>query len=218
MIESWPLSANYSSSCVEIRCLIFDLFGIMISFDEMSVYRRLAAHCDDSETALRAMQGLVSTPDLIAGRMTLAQLHQQLVTAHGLKLDFAKFQTNWLTPYTSAMPGTASLLEELSGTYRLILLSNVDRYYLEVVRKQHRELRHFAAQLVSCEMGIAEPNAMAFTLALRAAEAQPNECYFIDNKAENVDAARALGRRGHVFSNTQTLRNALVKDGIFPSV
>ena len=203
---------------MEIRCLIFDLFGVLIDFDEVSVHRRLATHCADSETALRAMHGLVSTPDLIAGRMTLAQLHQQLVAAHGLKLDFASFQTAWLTPYTSAMPGVASLLEELSSTYRLILLSNVDRYYLEVVREHHPELGHFTTQLVSCEMGIAKPSTMAFEVALQAAEAEPSACYFIDDKAENVDAARALGIRGHVFMDLQTLRNALVEDGIFASV
>ena len=204
-----------SSSAVITRSLIFDLFGVVIRFDENCVYRRLAKHCPDSKKAFSAMQGLVSTPDLITGRLTLTQLYQQLVTAHGLTISYDAFHISWLTPYTSAMPGVARMLQELSKQYCLVLLSNVDRYYLEVVREQHRELGHFAAQLVSCEMGVAKPSTEAFMAALQASDAKPSECYFVDDKAENVDAAKALGIRGHVFTTAQVLRDALVNEAGF---
>lgn len=202
---------------MEIRSLIFDLFGVVITFDENSVYRRLAKYCPDSEKAFHGMQGLVSTPDLITGRLTLRQLHQRLVADHGLALEYEAFYNSWLTPYTAAMPGVASMLRELSGRYRLVLLSNVDRYYFDVVRNHHRELDHFAVQLLSCELGVAKPSDAAFVAALRASDAKPSECYFIDDKAENVDAAKALGIRGHVFTTAQALRDALVKEGAFAS-
>lgn len=217
MAATWPYHMTNSSSAVEIRSLIFDLFGVVISFDENSVYRRLANHCPNSETAFKGMQGLVSTPDLITGRLTLEQLHQRLVADHGLALEYEAFHNNWLTPYTAAMPGVASMLRELSEKYRLVLLSNVDRYYFDVVRNQHRELDHFAVQLVSCELGAAKPSDTAFIAALRASDAKPSECYFIDDKAENVDAAKAYGIRGHVFTTAQALRDALVKEGVFAS-
>ena len=158
------------------------------------------------------MQGLVSTPDLITGRLTLKELYQQLVIDLGLKLDYEAFETSWLIPYTAAMPGVTSLLQELREEYRLILLSNVDRYYLEVVRERHRELDDFSVQLVSCELGAAKPSTEAFFAMLQAIQAKPSECYFIDDKAENIDAAHALGIRGHVFTTAQALRDALVKE------
>lgn len=204
-----------SSPTREIRTLIFDLFGVLIAFDENSVYRRLAEYCRDSETAFLGMQGLVSTPDLITGRLTLTQIYQQLVTDHGLTLSYEAFHISWLTPYTTAMTGVASMLQELSGQYRLVLLSNVDGYYLKVVRELHRELDHFAVQLVSCELGVAKPSAEAFIAALQASDAKPSECYFVDDKAENVDAAKALGIRGHVFTTARVLREALVNEAGF---
>ena len=204
-----------SSPAGEIRTLIFDLFGVVIAFDENSVYQRLAKYCPDSEMSFIGMQGLVSTPDLITGRMTLRQLHQRLVADHGLALDYEAFHDSWLTPYTSAMPGVASVLRELSKKHRLVLLSNVDRYYFEAIRNQHSELDHFAVQLVSYELGAAKPSEAAFIAALRASQAKPSECYFIDDKDENVDAAKAFGIRGHVFTTAQALRDALVKEGVF---
>ena len=125
-----------SGSKPAVRALIFDLFGVVISFDENRVYRRLAKHCPHPEAAFRTMQGLVSTPDLITGRLTLKELYQQLVIDLGLKLDYEAFETSWLIPYTAAMPGVTSLLQELREEYRLILLSNVDRYYLLMLRSR----------------------------------------------------------------------------------
>lgn len=198
----------------KIRSLIFDLFGVVIAFDELSVYRRLAKHCRDSDAAFASMQGLVSTPELITGKLTLQQLHQQLVDSYGLALGYETFRDRWLTPYTVAMPGVADILRELSGKHRLVLLSNVDRYYLEIVRDQHRELDHFVVQLVSCEIGVAKPADAAFVAALHACGAEPSECYFVDDKAENIDAASKLGIRGHVFTTAQALRASLIEMGI----
>ena len=203
-----------TSPVVEVRSVIFDLFGVVISFDEGSVYRRLAVHCGEPATAFAALQGLVSTPELVTGRLSLRQLHRQLVVAHGLALDYGAFHESWLTPYTAAMPGIASLLGELGSRCRLVLLSNVDRYYLDVVRGLHRELDNFDVQLFSCELGVAKPGSAAFTAALRAAKARPQECYFIDDKRENVHAAGRLGVAGHVFRNTQALRAALIEKRI----
>lgn len=73
----------------------------------------------------RRRRRLVSTPDLITGRLTLTQLYQQLVTDHGLTLSSEAFHISWLTPYTTAMPRVANMLQELSDQYRLVLLSNV---------------------------------------------------------------------------------------------
>ena len=59
------------------------------------------------------------------------------------------------------MPDFAALLEELSRGYRLVLLSNVDRYYFEAIRHLHPELGYFATQLVSYEMGFSKPSTQA---------------------------------------------------------
>lgn len=197
-----------------IRVLIFDLFGVVISFDEDLVYRRLATHCREPEITFRSIRGLVSTPELITGKLTLPQLHERLVAEYGFALGLAHFESLWLMPYTAAIPGVAALLRELSSEFKLVLLSNVDRYYLEVVRKLHPELNCFSTQLVSCELGVAKPDKAAFQAAIEASRAQPAACYFIDDKPENVAAATALGLRGHVFSGVTQLRAALAEQHV----
>ncbi len=196
------------------RSIIIDFFGVVASFDESILYRRIAEACRDPGSAFGALRGLPSTPSLIEGRTTLEEVHEKLVAELGLNLSVQSFHELWLQPYSAPMPGFASLLQELSRQYRLVLLSNVDRYYFEAIRSLHPELGYFATQLVSYEMGFSKPSAQAFHAALRAAEAQPHLCFFLDDKPENIHAAQSLGIQGHVFTTTSACRTALASVGL----
>ena len=197
-----------------VDVIVFDLFGVLTSFDDNIVYRRLAAKCPDPVRALDAMEGLVSHKDLIRGRLSLEQLYGQLVSAQGLGLGFRDFAAMWLEPYTEPMTGMASLVRELSLSYRLVLLSNVDKYYWEIVRQQHPELGLFSAQLLSWELGLAKPDREMFLRAIEAAGASASRCFFIDDKEENTAAARAVGLRAHRFTGVDDLLATLDAAGI----
>jgi putative hydrolase of the HAD superfamily len=200
-----------------VKTLIFDFFGVVVAFDEDILYRRIASHCPDPTSVCKALHGLPSTPSLIEGRTTLEEVHAQLVAAYDLSASFESFQSIWLEQYSWPMADFAPLLEELSGQFRLVLLSNVDRYYFEAIRPHHPELRHFSIQLVSYEMGFSKPSEEAFRAAIDAAEAPAQECYFVDDKAENIAAALKLGIQGHVFTSTQVCRTALTEYGMLAS-
>jgi HAD superfamily hydrolase (TIGR01509 family) len=173
------------------------------------VYRRLAAHCVDPEHAFVSLQGLVSHHDLIRGRLPLHQLHEQLVANQGLCLELRDFEAVWREPYSELMPGMADLIVALSQRYQLVLLSNVDKDYWEVVRAALPVLDCFRSLLVSWELGFAKPDPEMFMQALKAARREPARCFFIDDKLENVEAARKLGIDGHRFLDADDLRQAL---------
>jgi HAD superfamily hydrolase (TIGR01509 family) len=190
---------------------IFDLFGVLISFDNDIVPSRLARHCADPADALVRLDGLMAARDVITGKSTLAQIHRQLVNRQGLTLSFPEFEAAWLEPYSEAMPGMAELVLALSAHYKLALLSNVDRYYWDVVQAMHPELKHFGTILLSCDLGLAKPDPEIFLLASRAVGASPQQCYFVDDTRVNVDAAAALGFQTHWFRGVARLNVELVR-------
>ena len=192
-----------------IEAFVFDLFGVLISFDNDLVYRRLARHCATPEDAFARLDGLMAARDVITGKLSLPMIHAQLVETYGLTLSFSAFEHTWLEPYHEAMPGMAKLLEALSAHYRLVLLSNVDQYYWKVVRAMQPELACFDTLLVSCDLGLAKPDREIFQQAARAAGAAPANCYFVDDTQLNVDAAAALGFQTHRFRDAATLRQEL---------
>jgi putative hydrolase of the HAD superfamily len=197
-----------------VRTIIFDFFGVVAAFDEDILYRRIASHCPDPHSVRKALHGLPSTRSLIEGRTTLADLHARLVARHGLSVSIQSFEELWVQPYSWPMAEFAPLLEELSGQFRLVLLSNVDRDYFEAIRTHHPELQHFSVELVSYKMGFSKPSEQAFRAAINAAEALAQECYFVDDKSENIAAASKLGIQGHFFTSTQACRAALTENGV----
>lgn len=194
---------------LDVDVLIFDLFGVLISFDNDIVYSRLARHCADPDAAFIGLNGLMSGRDVITGAVTLRQIHRRLIEQLGFTLDFTAFEAAWLEPYSQAMPGMADMIQSLSQRYRLALLSNVDRYYWQVVRTMHPELRAFESLLLSCDLGLAKPDSEIFLHACRAMRTPPSSCYFVDDTLANVDAARAVGLHTHWFRTVAGLCDAL---------
>ncbi|AZQ38608.1 HAD family hydrolase [Streptomyces cyaneochromogenes] len=192
-----------------VDAFVLDLFGVIIGFDNDIVPARLARHCTDPDDALRRLDGLMARREIITGEVTLRQVHRRLVQAHGLALTYGQFEDAWLEPYSWPMPGMAGLVEALAENHRLVLLSNVDRAYWQVVRAMHPELGCFTELLVSCDLGCAKPDPEAFLRASRAAKADPARCLFVDDTRANVDAARLLGFRTHWFRDASGLRRAL---------
>ncbi len=192
-----------------IEVLVFDLFGVLIGFDDGLVTARLARHCADPPAASERLHKLTARDDIITGVATLPQVHRELVDTHDLTLAYPEFEAAWLEPYHHPIPGMAELVEDLSRHYRLVLLSNVDRDYWRVVRTMHPELEHFESLLVSCDLGRAKPDAEVFQHVCQLTGTEPHQCFFVDDTAENVEAARLVGFHGHVFSSVPQLREVL---------
>ena len=60
-------------------------------------------------------------------------------------------------------------------------------------------------------MKMVKPNADIYEHLLREYGLEPEECVFIDDRAENVEAARALGMKGIVFAGYEQACEELKK-------
>lgn len=194
---------------VNTEAFIFDFFGVMASFDNDIVYARLAKHCRNQAEAFNKLNGIESRREVITGRLTLPQIYDGLVEAHGLSLDYAGFECAWLEPYSTPIPGMAELVKALTPNHKVLLLSNVDRYYWDAIRTAHPELECFDALLLSCDLGMAKPDREIFLHASAVAGAAPSRCFFIDDTLANVEAARTLGFEAHWFKGVPGLLNEL---------
>ena len=191
------------------ECLILDLFGVIVSFDDRLVYDRIAQYCADPGNAARSMTDLVSDQYLIRGKSSLEEVHCRLVSELGFDASYRDFESMWLAPYSEPMPGMRELLRDLAGSYRLVLLSNVDRYYWDTVRASVPELENFHARALSFEEGVAKPERQSFLRAIDKAGVPVERCVFVDDKTENINAAISVGLAGHLFETTLGLKHAL---------
>lgn len=75
----------------------------------------------------------------------------------------------------------------------------------------------FDAVINASEVGHAKPSEGIYRAALAAAGVPAAEAAFVDDRAENVEAAVRMGMRGHVFLTAAGLAEALVTWGLASS-
>lgn len=102
--------------------------------------------------------------------------------------------------------GLLALVQTLRGRYRTILLSNAWLGMRKNVAQRFGSLDAFEMQIFSAEVGLRKPDPGIFQHVLDLIGADPEEVVFVDDFAENIQAARRLGLRTIQFRNSQQTR------------
>lgn len=138
-------------------------------------------------------------------------------------LSFAKKKSitlpaNWNHSFKSAMrdaigvnPYMYALVEELRAQQiPIALLSNIDERLSKIIR-DFGLYEPFDPCLLSCEIGIEKPDPKAYELLLAKLDLPAKEILFIDDRPENVEAAKKIGIDALLFESPQQLRKELLK-------
>ncbi len=102
----------------------------------------------------------------------------------------------------------------MRSKYRLILLSNTDVMRFGFIRKRFPEILFFDAYVLSYEVGYMKPAPQIYKVALKKAKARAEECLFIDDREENVEAALKLGIHAIHFGPQANLEISLREYGL----
>ena len=152
------------------------------------------------------------------GKLTGLEFWRQIVRDEGLKLaepEIAELNLWDARMWTRGDPTIVAwqLAIKERGLLTAIVSNMGDTVHEHMVREL-RWLSRFDVLVWSYQLGIAKPDPAIYRYALEKLGTQPAETLFIDDKAENVDAAVALGMKGIVFSDVEKLRTDLVQSGM----
>ncbi|MCI0158278.1 HAD family phosphatase [Leifsonia shinshuensis] len=143
------------------------------------------------------------------GTLTIQQYWRGIERELGESWEDATIHRLWLADFRSWLTidhDTLQVLLDLkAGGTRLALLSNAGRDFGSYFR--HGTLGDLFEQVfVSGELGTVKPSADIFEHVMAELGVTPEQTVFIDNKAENVEGAVALGIAGHVYTSAADLR------------
>lgn len=94
---------------------------------------------------------------------------------------------------------------------RVYAMSNISRPDWEILQAKPFAWDIFDRVFTSCEAGMCKPELRFYHHVLSAANLIASQTVFVDDKAENVLAAKSLGfREGIVFDNADTVREKLL--------
>lgn len=129
----------------------------------------------------------------------------------GLELDLEGFHAARRGGY-AWLDGMQQLLRDLEGQVQRIIASNYPVWIEELARRfldGHIEALH-----ASCHLGVRKPEPAFFERLLEHVDVSPDAVLFVDDRQDNVEAARGVGLRAHLFTGVHDLRQRLRDEGL----
>lgn len=184
----------------EIKNIVFDIGNVLVDIDFKTVadeFRKIAITDFSSIVSYNRQenffdlfeQGKISTNEF---RNTLRKFLKPNISDEAI--DAA-----WNSILISYPPKKFELLKELKAHYRIFALSNTNEIHVAALNKAAMEkfgkekfadFFHYA--YYSNETGFRKPELEIYELMLQQQFLNPNETLFIDDKKENIEAAKAL--------------------------
>ena len=112
----------------------------------------------------------------------------------------AMFRDRWFDMCHGDIPGMVEIIQDLKsrgvGVYGL---TNWPAATFTEARRRFRTLAGIDNYVVSSSVKLAKPEPAIYDLLIRKYNLKPQECVFIDDRIDNVNAAKALGISGIVY-------------------
>jgi 2-haloacid dehalogenase len=195
---------------VAVRGVVFDVGNVLFSWDPRFLYKRLI----DDDRALDAFLRDVVTHDWHfqhdAGR-PFAETSAELIAEHPQHAELiAAWGPRFNESLGPAVNGMIALVEELDAAgVPLFAITNFSGEFWGPFRDTQPVFDRFRDVVVSGTERLVKPDAAIYELAVRRFGMPAQDLIFIDDRAENVAGAEAMGMHGHLFRDAAALRDEL---------
>ena len=198
-----------------IRTLLFDLGNVLVGLDFDRAYRAVAevtAHAPD-EVRRRLFESRLA--DVYEeGAITSEEFHRRCCRTLEMEMVYDQFATVWGDMFAERPLLDEDFLAALGRRYRMAVVSNTNELHFQWLRERFRLLDHFETLVLSYEVGAAKPAPAIYQAALERTGSRPEECFFTDDREENVLGARALGINAALFTGQRDLEKGLAARGV----
>jgi HAD superfamily hydrolase (TIGR01509 family) len=181
-----------------MRAFLFDIGNVLVRFDFTKAIRAIAAWSDvaDEREALQRIDTVkLQYEDGQVSRADFLRESFALLRYRGTETQFI---TAWQDIFTANEPMHA-LVRQLHGRHPLYLLSNTNDMHVEGLFRDFPIFSCFTGGTYSHVVRASKPHAAIYEIACRTHGLTPAETYFIDDLADNIEAARKLGFRTHHY-------------------
>lgn len=181
----------------EIKYIFIDMYGVIIEESKgyfiPYTYQHFAE--PDYERITKVFR-----EDKLFGKAQARELSShEFLAALGYH-DPEAAMKDYLENYLTLDAGFRAFAEKAGQKYKLVLLSNDVSEWSEYLTEYHGINRYFHDKIVSGDVGIKKPDPEIFALAVSRLGCLPEECLFIDNSVNNLNAAAELGIKTVLFN------------------
>lgn len=199
-----------------VAAVIFDVGNVLYHWNPRVLYERLI----DDDRALDAFLQHVVTLDWHfqhdQGR-PFAETSAELIARHPEHADLIRlWGEKFIDSVGPAIKGMPEIVRELDdGGVPIFAITNFsDEFWPPFHAREAALFAPFRDILVSGAEKLVKPDPAIYRLALARFGLSAEEALFVDDREENVIAAEAEGKRGHLFRDAAALREELASLGL----
>jgi len=182
----------------DIKAIIFDCFGVFY----LDSHDRLVEYFPAHQAILEELRHQNDH-----GWFTRENYLQAVARATGANI--VELGRIILTDNQLNQPLVDFVRDELKPRYKIGLLSNVGRGWMDSFFDPHKRAELFDAVVLSGDEGVTKPHPQIYELVAERLQLEPWQCLMIDDLPENAAGADAAGMRGMVYGNVRDLKQEL---------
>ena len=201
-----------TGGCDLIRNVVFDIGWVFVHLNHGPFLEFLSAH--EVETPeLHSVLTRVALCDHECGRLSGRELLERFASLARRPMDLAQAHASWVGMF-EYQPAMVELAHHLSERYRVYLLSNIGDLHCAHLSREYGLHRIGHGALPSFLAGVMKPDEGIYAEAERRFALEPAETVFIDDRSENILAARRRGWQGIEHSSFLSTAGALRALGV----
>ena len=185
-----------------IKNIIFDVGKVLVEYDPDGMMKKLGFDEETLQTVNQALfqnelwnesdRGVLSPEELleafIANNPAYEKEIRQVIDAVGDTISLMPYTVEWVKG-----------LKEKG--YHLYILSNYAEYTYEKTSHKMEFLPYMDGVVFSYRCKLIKPEKEIYEYICKTYELKPEESVFLDDRKDNVEAARNMGMHGIVFEN-----------------
>ncbi len=195
-----------------IRNVVFDIGWVLVHLDHRRFLEFLSAH-DAEAPDLETVLARIALEDHECGRLHGHGLLERFAGIARQPMDLTQAHARWVDMF-ELQPSMVELAHRLAERHRVYLLSNIGDLHWHHLAREYGLHRIGHGALPSFIAGAMKPHADIYVEAERRFALEPAETVFIDDRSENITAARARGWRGIVHQSHGATVRALRELGV----
>lgn len=193
-----------------IEAVIFDLGNVLVDWDPRHLYRDLIADEAAVERFVSEICPMSWHRRLDAGEPFAAAIADRITEFPKEAALIRVYDTGWPRMFKGEIAGTVALLSALDAAgMALYAITNFPAEKWPEFLTSYPFSQRFRDVIVSGREGVIKPDRRIYDLAVRRFQVRPEHTLFIDDRADNIEAAAALGFRTHHFKEPAGLEAAL---------
>lgn len=199
-----------------IKNIVFDMGQVFVDFDPDFFIEHYVTEPQDALLLRTELFCGSEWVEMDRGTMNEEDLVEPVCARLPERLHFAvkELLLHW-QDYMKVLHNLDPLAAELKENgYSLYLLSNAS---VSIHNFTHKitALQYFNGTFFSADVKYIKPDPTIYRLFFEKFSLNPEECFFIDDRADNIEAGRKLGMEGFVYEGeAQALRAALRGAGV----